>query len=167
MFDEKTIKTYLQVSVPQQTLTHWQAGQRVAVYSVSTGEKGVGEQEGSEQTPRGWHYVRAKIGSGAPLNTVFVGRRPTGEIYTRDLKEAFPQRRWVLTRILWLCGLERGKNRGGTVDTMRRYVYIHGFPEDKPVGTPGSNGCVCLKNNAMVALFDVIPAFIPVLIEEQ
>lgn len=165
MFNEKTVETYLQVSVPQQTLTHWQAGQKVAVYSVSTGEKGVGEQQGSEQTPRGWHYIRAKIGSGAPVNTVFVGRRPTGEHYTPALKEAFPERTWVLTRILWLCGLEPGKNRGGSVDTMRRYVYIHGFPDDKPVGVPGSKGCICLENNDMIKLFNAVPAFIPVLIE--
>ena len=109
--------------------------------------------------------MRAKIGAGARPNTVFVARRPTGEHYTPALKAAFPDRTWVLTRILWLCGLEQGMNRGKAVDTMRRYIYIHGQPDDKPVGVPGSQGCICLKNNDMIKLFDAVPAFVPVLIE--
>lgn len=165
MITEKNRQTYLQVSVRQQTLTHWEGGREKTIYTVSTSKKGLGEQQGSEQTPRGWHYIRAKIGEGAPLNTVFVGRRPTGECYTPALKEAFPERTWVLTRILWLCGLEKGKNRGGCVDTMRRYVYIHGLPDDNPVGVPGSKGCICMRNKEIVTLFATVPAFTPVLIE--
>jgi lipoprotein-anchoring transpeptidase ErfK/SrfK len=109
---------------------------------------------GSEMTPRGTHYIRAKIGAGLPLASVLVSRRPTGEIYSPSLRAAFPNRDWILTRILWLCGLESGKNRLGNVDTMRRYVYIHGCPDEDPMGVPGSRGCIKMRNSEIIELFD-------------
>lgn len=133
-------------------------GKIQTVYPIATAKNGLGEQNGSEKTPRGWHRIRAKIGEGAALNTVFVGRRPTGEIYHPDLRDNYPNRDWILTRILWLCGMEPGKNRFGQVDTMRRYVYIHGSPEDKPLGIPSSHGCICMNNNDIIDLYDRIPA---------
>ena len=125
---------------------------------VSTAANGPGERMGSECTPRGWHVVRAKIGAGAPPNTVFVGRRATGEIFHPGLRERHPERDWILTRILWLSGLEPGRNRLGKVDTMRRYIYIHGCPDDVRLGRPGSHGCVRMSNAAVVALYDLVPA---------
>jgi lipoprotein-anchoring transpeptidase ErfK/SrfK len=113
---------------------------------------------GSLQTPRGRHVIRAKIGAGAPANTVFRGRRPTGEIYTSELKAQFPERDWILTRILWLSGTEVGRNRLGNVDTMRRYIYIHGMPDSEPLGVPGSIGCIRMRNGDLVELFDFVPA---------
>ena len=106
--------------------------------SISTGKKGSGEVNGSERTPRGWHLIRAKIGHGCELNTVFIGRRPSGEIYDDQLKNSYPERDWILTRILWLSGMEPGFNRLGKVDTMRRYIYIHGCPDHDRLGRPGS-----------------------------
>lgn len=124
--------------------------------AIATASNGPGEQMGSECTPRGWHQVRAMIGANAPANTVFVGRRVTGEIYSPALRETFPDRDWILTRILWLSGLEPGRNRLGPVDTMRRYIYIHGCPDDDVMGVPGSHGCVKMRNADVMALFDAV-----------
>jgi len=128
-------------------------------YAVSTAARGPGEQKGSLCTPRGRHLVRAKVGDGAPLNTVFVGRRPTGEVYSPALAERFPGRDWILTRILWLSGCEPGHNRLGNVDTMRRYIYIHGSPDSVPMGQPGSIGCVRMRNADIIRLYDLVPPY--------
>jgi lipoprotein-anchoring transpeptidase ErfK/SrfK len=125
-------------------------------YQVSTGAKGVGEENGSFCTPRGRHVIRAKIGAGQLANTVFVKRRPTGEIYTPELGAQHPGRDWILTRILWLSGCESGFNRSGSCDTMRRYVYIHGTPDSTPLGIPGSRGCVRMRNADLIVLFDLV-----------
>jgi lipoprotein-anchoring transpeptidase ErfK/SrfK len=128
-------------------------------YLVSTAKKGVGEKNGSLCTPRGRHVVRAKIGAGQPLDTVFVRRRPTGEIWTPELHARYPGRDWILTRILWLSGCEPGRNRLGDVDTMRRYIYIHGSPDIAEMGKPGSIGCVRMRNADIVELFDRVPPY--------
>ena len=130
------------------------SGVLIKQYSVSTSASGPGESQGSNCTPRGRHIIRAKIGAGAVENTVFVGRRPTGEIYTPLLQEKFPERDWILTRILWLSGCEVGVNRLGDVDTMRRYIYIHGSPDSVAMGAPGSIGCVRMRNKELIDLFD-------------
>lgn len=126
-------------------------------YPVSTATNGVGEQSGSYCTPRGRHIIRAKIGASQPINAVFVGRRPTGEIYTPDLGTQYPGRDWILTRILWLSGCEVGFNRSGSRDSMRRYIYIHGTPDSEKLGQPGSKGCVRMHNADLLELFDLVP----------
>jgi lipoprotein-anchoring transpeptidase ErfK/SrfK len=131
-------------------------------YAVSTAANGAGEMNGSYCTPRGKHIIRAKIGSGQPENTVFVRRRPTGEIYTPELGAEFPKRDWILTRILWLSGCEPGFNRLGDVDTMRRFIYIHGSPDGVEMGVPGSHGCVRMRNSDMIDLFDRVRPGTPV-----
>ena len=125
-------------------------------YPVSTAKKGVGEQADSECTPRGRHIIRAKIGAQAKINSVFVGRRLTGEIFSEDLRQRYPQRDWILTRILWLSGLDVGKNRLGKVDTMRRYIYIHGCPDSDAMGQASSHGCIKMRNSDLVELFDKV-----------
>ncbi len=138
-------------------------GERVLKrYSVSTAKNGFGEKNGSFCTPRGRHIVRAKIGKGQPLNTVFVRRRPTGELWSPELHGRYPGRDWILTRILWLSGCERGKNRLGEVDTMRRYIYIHGSHDRAEMGKPGSIGCVRMRSEDIVELFDLVPPYTPV-----
>ncbi len=138
-------------------------GERVLKrYSVSTAKNGFGEKNGSFCTPRGRHIVRAKIGKGQPLNTVFVRRRPTGELWSPELHGRYPGRDWILTRILWLSGCERGKNRLGEVDTMRRYIYIHGSHDMAEMGKPGSIGCVRMRSEDIVELFDLVPPYTPV-----
>ena len=131
-------------------------------YSVSTAANGAGEVCGSYCTPRGKHIIRARIGAGQPENTVFVRRRPTGEIYTPALGAQFPERDWILTRILWLSGCETGFNRLGKNDTMRRYIYIHGTPDSAQLGAPGSHGCIRMRNADLIELFDLVPAGTPV-----
>jgi lipoprotein-anchoring transpeptidase ErfK/SrfK len=131
-------------------------------YRISTAKNGAGEQKGSYRTPRGEHIIRAKIGGGAAPNTVFVRRRPTGEVWTPELAATHPDRDWILTRILWLSGKEPGKNRLGEVDTMRRYIYLHGSPDTVEMGIPGSIGCVRMRNSDIIDLFDRVPCYTPV-----
>ena len=156
----------IEVDIPAQTLTLKDAHGKVLMNTrVATARNGAGEAMHSEKTPRGEHYIRAKIGAGLPPNAVLVSRRPTGEIYSPALRSAFPNRDWILTRILWLCGREPGKNRLGNVDTMRRYVYIHGCPDEDPMGVPGSRGCIKMRNNEIIELFDRVAPGTRVLIK--
>src|SRR6478752_4109600 len=148
----------IRIALAEQRLDLLRGGAAFKSYAISTSKNGAGERAGSYQTPRGAHLIRAKIGDGAPLGTVFRGRRPTGEIYSEGLARAQPGRDWILTRILWLSGLEVGRNRLGDVDSMRRYIYIHGTPDSTTLGVPGSIGCVRMRNSGVVELFDLVPA---------
>ncbi len=150
---------FIEIDIPTQTLRLREANGNVIMQAlVSTAKNGAGERIDSECTPRGQHLIRACIGAGAPMNTVFVSRRPSGELYSPALRTLYPQRDWILTRILWLSGLERGKNRLGEVDTMRRYIYIHGAPDDDRIGVPGSHGCIKMRNDDVIALFELVAA---------
>jgi len=156
----------IRVSIARQTLELWQGDKLLQSFSVSTAFNGAGEQKNSGCTPRGQHTVRAMIGAGAPENSVFIGRRPTGEIYSPELGQAYPKRDWILSRIIWLSGLEQGKNRLGNVDTMQRYIYIHGTPDSEPMGVAKSHGCIRMRNNELIELFHKITAGTEVYIEE-
>lgn len=147
----------IRVDIGRQLLALCRGDERLMQVPVSTARNGPGERNGSECTPRGWHVIRAKIGAGAAPDTVFVGRRPTGEIYAPALRAQYPKRDWILTRILWLSGLERGCNRLGEVDTMRRYIYIHGCPDDDELGVPSSHGCIKMRNRDIIELFNRVP----------
>jgi len=156
----------IEISIPEQSLALIDNGREVRRYVVSTSRNGPGERQGSFCTPRGEHTVRAKIGAGQPVNAVFVRRRPTGEIWTSELAERFPGRDWILTRILWLSGCEPGRNRLGEVDTMRRFIYIHGSPDAVEMGKPGSIGCIRMCNRDILELFELVPAGTQVSIAE-
>jgi lipoprotein-anchoring transpeptidase ErfK/SrfK len=156
--------TYLHVDVARQSLEWIEKGSVTHAWPVSTAKNGVGELRGSEQTPRGWHRIRAKIGEGQPLNAVFRGRRPTGEVYGDALEVRYPGRDWILTRILWLGGMEPGFNRYGAVDTTWRYIYVHGSPDHGVTGEPLSHGCVRMKSADMLALFNRVPVGMRVLV---
>jgi len=145
------------VSFQEQRLRLANGGEILLDVPVSSDGNGPGERMGSECTPRGRHVVRAKIGHGAPSGSVFVGRRATGELFHPRLRAQYPDRDWILTRILWLSGLEPGRNRLGNVDTMRRFIYIHGCPDDVVLGAPGSHGCVRVGNGDVIALFERVP----------
>lgn len=158
---------HIEISISAQTLTLFNdIGSIQARYSISTAKNGVGCKKNSNCTPLGAHTIRAKIGANAPLNTVFVGRRATGEIWTPQLAAQQPERDWILTRILWLSGSEIGKNRLGNVDSMQRYIYIHGTPDTEPMGQPCSHGCVRMRNVDVMALFDLVEAGTAVVIIE-
>ena len=148
------------VSIPRQQLgVYTDTGELLRHYPVSTAARGSGERNGSLCTPGGRHIIRAKIGAGCVENAVLVGRRPTGEIYSPELGARFPGRDWILTRILWLSGCEKGRNRLGEVDTMRRYIYIHGTPDSTVLGAPGSHGCIRMANRDIIELFELVPAY--------
>ena len=156
----------IRIKLDQQILQLLRDGESVRQYTISSALNGAGECSGSECTPRGKHVIRLKIGEGCPLNTVFVGRRPTGEIYTAELGAREPDRDWILTRILWLSGRQPGYNRGGQCDTLRRYIYIHGAPDEKVPGRPESHGCIRIKNKDLLELFNLVYNNMPVEILE-
>jgi lipoprotein-anchoring transpeptidase ErfK/SrfK len=147
----------IEIDLTRQTLQLRDGDRVMSDYVVSTGGNGIGEINGSGCTPRGRHIVRAKIGANAPMGSVMVRRRATGEIWTPELHKKFPKRDWILTRIMWLSGTERGRNRLGCVDTFRRYIYLHGTPDTTQLGVPGSKGCVRMRNADIIELFDRIP----------
>ena len=154
---------YITVHIASQKLLLHLDDDSTIEYLVSTASKGTGQQEGSWQTPLGRHQIRAKIGGDYPLDAVFESRRFTGEIYSPELREEYPGRTdWILTRILWLSGLEPGINRLGNVDTMRRYVYIHGSPDTAVMGAPGSRGCIRMHGQDIMDLYDRIEPGTPI-----
>ena len=156
----------IEVDLAAQRLTLYSPGRPPRTYRVSTALAGAGERNGSMQTPRGRHLVRAKIGAGLPPGAVLLGRRPTGEIWSPALGKAHPGRDWILSRVLWLSGLEPGRNRLGEVDTMRRYIYIHGTPEEEGLGSARSHGCIRMSNADVIDLFDRVAPGTEVLIHE-
>ncbi len=159
---------HIRISITRQQLTVFdEREQAIKEYLISSAKNGTGQAYGSFCTPLGTHIIRAKIGEHQPVNTVFVRRRPTGEIYTPELAARFPGRDWILTRILWLSGCEPGFNRLGKVDTMRRYVYIHGSPDSVEMGKPGSIGCIRMHNDDLLDLFARIPVYTKVDIQAK
>ncbi len=143
------------ISIATQTLRLDLVDQQLN-YSISTAANGAGERENSGCTPRGWHMISEKFGDGLPINSVFVARQATGEIYSDELAAAYPARDWILTRILWLTGLEAGVNQGEGCDSHARYIYIHGTPDSEPMGEPRSHGCIRMRNTDLLALFDQV-----------
>ncbi|MDG6777959.1 L,D-transpeptidase [Thiomicrorhabdus sp. zzn3] len=152
----------IRISVAEQRLQLLNGSAQLMSCPISTAANGIGSEKNSGKTPLGKHIVRAKIGTGLPINAVLVGRRPTGEIYDENLAAQYPSRDWILSRILWLSGLERGRNRLGNVDTMQRYIYLHGTPDSEPMGIPRSHGCIRMRNADIIELFDRVPVGTPV-----
>ena len=156
----------IDISVANQSLTlrDLESNEQVFTTTIATAKNGIGQVSGSEQTPLGQHRIRAKIGAGEAINSVFVGRRPTGEVYSAELAEQHPNRDWILSRIMWLCGEEVDHNRLGNVDTQARYIYIHGAPDSHEMGIPSSHGCIKMTNDDVVMLIDLVPVGTKVLI---
>ena len=159
--------SHLIIDIKTQTLTVYVQMQEIACYRISSSLKGLGEERDSFKTPRGKHRIRAKIGAGLPEGAVLVGRRFTGEIYHPALAVQYPERDWILSRILWLSGMQPGFNRLGHVDTMQRYIYIHGCPDSAPMGEPYSMGCIRMRNKELIALFDEVDKNTEVVIVED
>ena len=156
---------FIKVDITQQVLNLYDGNDLLKSYPICSAKNGLGEQSGSECTPRGRHIIRAKIGKTAPLGSVFVGRRLTGEVYHSNLAAIQPKRDWILSRILWLSGLEKGRNRLGTVDTMRRYIYIHGAPDELILMQPSSHGCIRMFNKDIIELYGLVEVGIQVSIQ--
>lgn len=156
----------IRIVIQSQSLLAEEPGKAALCFPISTALKGVGGQRDSGKTPLGRHIIRAKIGQGLPSCAVFVGRRWTGEIYTDELARKYPQRDWILSRILWLSGCEVAINRLGDCDSMQRYIYIHGTPDSEPMGEARSHGCIRMRNDAVIELFHWAPVYCPVEIIE-
>lgn len=144
------------INVAQQKLLTFSGNNLIKTYFVSTAARGTGNEKGSYRTPLGIHIIRAKIGEGLPLGAVLVARRWTKEIYDESSAARSPGRDWILSRILWLCGCQVGVNRFGSVDTMARYIYIHGTPDAHLLGSPASQGCIRVSNEDVIELFDLL-----------
>lgn len=152
----------IRIVLATQCLWLCEGGVAIRRYRISSAANGAGERNGSGCTPRGRHVVRAAIGTGLPAGSLLVGRRPTGERWCPALAAAHPARDWIVSRILWLSGCEPGKNRLGEVDTMRRYIYIHGTGDDQPMGVPRSHGCIRMRSAEIVELFELVRPGCPV-----
>ena len=139
-----------------QKVNHFKNHQVNKSYSISTALKGIGQNKNSFQTPIGTHYIRAKIGKDLPPLSIFEARRPTGRIWNKEDAESYPNQDWVLSRILWLSGKELGVNRLGSLDTMQRFIYIHGTPDESQLGEPLSHGCIRMSNDDVIELFDLV-----------
>lgn len=155
-----SVNISIDISISKQTLVLNAEKQQLATYSISTAKNGIGAMEGSGCTPLGKHIIRDKIGDKMPMYTVFVGRVATGEIYDEALGKQAPERDWILSRILWLAGMEEGINKGhnaeGCCDTHQRYIYIHGTPDTEPMGVPLSHGCIRMRNDDIIQLFEQV-----------
>jgi len=158
---------HIQISISDQSLTLLDEKKLIKQYSISTAKNGPGEEMDSECTPRGVHIVTEKIGEGSKLNSIFVGRIQAGKIYEPALRELHPERDWILTRIFWLSGTEEEKNKGGNVDSHDRFIYIHGSPDDVEMGQPGSHGCVRMRNEDIIELFEIVEVGIKVVITAE
>ena len=156
----------IEIDLSVQQMTVFLADGEMMCFPVSSAKNGPGEKLDSECTPRGKHQIAEKIGANAEANTVFVGRKPTGEIYSDEFVAAEAERDWILTRILWLDGCEEGKNKGGAVDSRKRYIYIHGTPDSTDMRIPGSRGCIRMRNDDVIRLFDLVDVGTPVEIVE-
>ena len=147
---------HIEINISEQRLRLLEGNELIKEYTVSTAKNGPGERMDSECTPRGEHIIADKIGAGYAPDTVFVGREPTGERYHPELRKQFPERDWILTRIMWLSGTQQGHNQGGNVDSHDRYIYIHGAPDDVDMGKPGSRGCIRMRNSDVIELFEQV-----------
>lgn len=159
-------EVYINIDICKQKLSCYYREQVCAVFDISSGANGVGEIEGSGCTPRGKHEIKDIIGLNHEINAVFVGRIWTGEIYSKELAQQYPERDWILTRILRLNGLEPGFNQGRNVDTYNRYIYIHGAPDEAKMGIPGSHGCIRMRNNDVVLLANWVKPGLKVFINQ-
>jgi lipoprotein-anchoring transpeptidase ErfK/SrfK len=152
-------KNVIIVNVHEQKLELYRLGSKIKAYTISTGKKGTGQTEGSCQTPLGLHRIAKKIGAGAPSYTIFQGRKNTGKIWRHQKKYA--KQDLVLTRILWLEGLQEGFNKGMSadgclVDSFDRYIYIHSTNHEESLGKPDSKGCVRMSAAGMIDLFNSV-----------
>jgi hypothetical protein len=152
------------IDLAEQTLT---LPKHQKFYVISSAKNGIGEQENSGKTPRGWHKVALKFGHDAPKNSVFIARQATGELYNATLAAQYPERDWILSRILWLQGLEENLNQGQGCDTFKRYIYIHGTPDTEAMGIPLSHGCIRMRNEDVIELFNLIAEEALVYISEK
>ena len=155
-------RRWLLVESQRQIVSLVEDGIAVGTWLCSTAAAGIDGREGSGGTPPGLHRIAARIGDGATPGTVFDSREPTGEVWNVD--HPVDDRDLILTRILTLEGLEEGVNRGPGVDSLARYIYLHGTNHEDGVGAPGSHGCIRLRNDDIADLFARVAEGDPVVV---
>ena len=144
------------VSIKNQKLYHIKNNRVINNYSVSSSKYGTGNKNGSNKTPLGLHKIKEKHGEGVPINGKMVGRifyNQIANIY-KDTTESKTDD--ITSRILWLEGIEKGKNKGEGIDSYSRYIYIHGTSEEGKLGTPASHGCIRMKNKDVIDLYNKV-----------
>ncbi|MCW8922914.1 MAG: L,D-transpeptidase [Gammaproteobacteria bacterium] len=157
----------IHISVTDQLLTlKDEAGQVLHQYPVSTSKYGTGSQNGSNKTPLGLHRIKDKIGGAMPINEVFIGRMPHGSLDECVERGVELPEDVITSRIMWLEGMQPGRNQGGYVDTYQRYIYIHGTSDEEHIGTPASMGCIRMLNTDIVELYRLVESGTEVMIEE-
>ena len=150
------IKEIIFVSIEKQKLYHIKNDTIIKEYIISSSAYGMGSEAGSNKTPLGLHKVKQKYGDNTPINGRMKGRVYYGEIATIYKDNTKSKTDDVTTRILWLEGLERGKNKGEGIDSFKRYIYIHGTSEEGRLGTPASHGCIRMKNKEVIDLYNKV-----------
>ena len=159
--------SHIIVKISQQKLYCYSSEEKVLFeYPVSTSSYGIGNKNGSFKTPVGEHSIAQKIGDGCAVNEVFIGRVPQGVLEELQAKEHALPEDIITSRILWLQGMEPGKNNGEDIDSYHRYIYIHGTSEEEKIGTPASHGCVRMRNQDVIDLFNQVDEGCRVLIQE-
>ena len=156
--DSKNIFTdeIIYVSIKKQTLYHIQHKRIIREYTISTSSYGIGSRNGSNKTPIGLHSVKEKYGDKTPINGIMVSRVFYGNIATIYNDETKSKTDDITSRILWLEGLEKGKNKGKGIDSFNRYIYIHGTSEEGRLGKPASHGCIRMKNKEVIDLYKLL-----------
>ncbi len=158
-YDRRHTNNVLIVDIGKQRMHHYRGTRLVKTYKVSTSKFGIGNRAGSQKTPLGVHWIRKKIGRNARFGTIFKARINTGK-QVRIITDNSPSKAdYVTSRIMWLQGLEPGKNRGYRIDSFKRYIYIHGTGEEGRIGRPASHGCVRMYNRDVIELFDRLPLY--------
>ncbi len=156
-FHLKDAEPAIIVSVTEQKLLLVKNGEVSKTYPVSSSVYGIGNKAGSNQTPLGTHTISERFGDGAEPGTIFRSRGNTGKIATIYTDKTDSDDDLVTTRIMWLQGMEPGANKGHGIDSHARYIYIHGTQEEGLIGEPASHGCIRMKNQDVIELFNSVP----------
>jgi lipoprotein-anchoring transpeptidase ErfK/SrfK len=157
-YSKYKMKEYIYIGVKRQKLYLISDTTVILSFPISTSKYGVGSEKNSEKTPVGLHQIKTKVGEETPLNGIILGNAYTGKNATIITEEKSGKIDDVTTRALRLEGLEKNINKGGNVDSYSRSIYIHGTPEEGLIGTPASHGCIRMKNNDVITLFDKVKA---------
>ena len=145
----------LYVSVDRQSMFHVRDGRLLAEYRVATAKAGLGSDVDSYRTPTGLHVIKEKIGESVPPLGILKERRFTGVLADTDF--AGIDKDWITSRVLWLDGMEPGINKGGKVDSHARCIYIHGTANERSLGSASSMGCIRMRNDDVIDLYEAIP----------
>ncbi len=156
VYPSERLSEFLYVGIRRQRMYYFKNNQIVSSYPISTSSKGAGNLMGSYKTPTGLHQIAEKIGGNAPLGTLFINKKNTGKVVPVNKSEISIKKDEITSRVLSLKGLQQGINKGKKYDTFSRGIYIHGTSDEASIGRPSSHGCVRMKNDDIMELFDLL-----------